>query len=249
MRRVLRQPKETAFEPGESGLPKLLRSPSGPVRVSLSTDRAAVVDRLGRYLRDTGGIHLLNSGESGRPAAVLLLDCGSFPPQARLRLQRTARTHHPARVLWLLQETPSANDAIHAVLDAVKIGWCHGYVTDGCALNTVARAIFAVAQHDFWLPRGIVVQALSDTQSLRAAMAPLAPTSPGGNRSRTLLTRRERQVLQLVRAGLTNKEVGRQLGIEEDTVKKHLRNMYAKLGVHRRAQMLIRGVGDGRPSG
>ena len=57
------------------------------------------------------------------------------------------------------------------------------------------------------------------------------------------------QILHLVRRGLTNKEVGHHLGIEEDTVKKHLRNMYARLGVHRRAQMLLRSVGEARASG
>jgi len=63
------------------------------------------------------------------------------------------------------------------------------------------------------------------------------------------LTARERQILQLVRAGLTNKEVGRHLGIEADTVKKHLRNMYTKLGVHRRVQMLTTTSREARASG
>jgi DNA-binding CsgD family transcriptional regulator len=59
---------------------------------------------------------------------------------------------------------------------------------------------------------------------------------------------RERQILYQVQRGLINKEIGQHLGIEEDTVKKHLRNMYAKLGVHRRAQMLLRIVGESRAS-
>ncbi|HEU0199104.1 MAG TPA: helix-turn-helix domain-containing protein, partial [Burkholderiaceae bacterium] len=48
------------------------------------------------------------------------------------------------------------------------------------------------------------------------------------------LTRREREIVELLRQGFTNKEIGRQLGIMEDTVKKHLQAVFGKLGVHRR---------------
>ena len=57
---------------------------------------------------------------------------------------------------------------------------------------------------------------------------------------------RERQILHLVRRGLINKAIAQHLEIKEDTVKKHLRNMYAKFGVHRRAQMLLSSIGEAR---
>ena len=53
---------------------------------------------------------------------------------------------------------------------------------------------------------------------------------------RGALSAREEQVLRLVAAGNTNAEVGQALGLSPHTVTRHLANVYAKLGVSRRAQ-------------
>lgn len=50
------------------------------------------------------------------------------------------------------------------------------------------------------------------------------------------LTAREREVLTLLAAGLTNREVAERLVISEKTAGRHVENLYAKLGVHRRAE-------------
>lgn len=52
--------------------------------------------------------------------------------------------------------------------------------------------------------------------------------------SRTSLTPREREILALVGEGSTNAEIGGQLSISSGTVRRHLENAYAKLGVHTR---------------
>lgn len=54
------------------------------------------------------------------------------------------------------------------------------------------------------------------------------------------LTGREVEIVAQLRRGATNKEIARHLGIQEDTVKKHLQSVYGKLGVHRRALLLLR---------
>lgn len=51
------------------------------------------------------------------------------------------------------------------------------------------------------------------------------------------LTMRESEIVSRLREGRTNKEIGRALGIKEDTVKKHLQSVYDKLGVRRRAAL------------
>ncbi|MFJ4775554.1 response regulator transcription factor [Streptomyces sp. NPDC088762] len=53
-----------------------------------------------------------------------------------------------------------------------------------------------------------------------------------------LLTLRERQILEAVRAGLTNRLIGRRFEISEATVKRHLHNAYRKLGATSRVQAL-----------
>jgi len=55
-----------------------------------------------------------------------------------------------------------------------------------------------------------------------------------------ILTRREREVLDLVSQGLTNKEIGRTLYITEGTVKVHVRKICTKLGVRSRTEAAMR---------
>lgn len=59
------------------------------------------------------------------------------------------------------------------------------------------------------------------------------------------LSRREREVLQLLRAGMGNVEIGRRLFISEKTVRNHLSHLYRKLGVANRAQAIVRGAASG----
>lgn len=55
----------------------------------------------------------------------------------------------------------------------------------------------------------------------------------------TTLTPREQQVLHLIGRGLTNREIGLQLGIAEKTVKNVVTVVLAKLGLQRRAQAAV----------
>jgi DNA-binding NarL/FixJ family response regulator len=258
MQDLLRQLRDLGFEFDDAQQPRAHDSPSSSIRVRLATDRAWVASRLGRILGEAGHFDVspcagLTQAATGRqlaqPPTVLVLDCASFAVQQRNWLQRKAGSHYPARVLWFLDQAPGGGEAAQSVLDAVKLGWCHGYITRDCPPATILRAIIAIARYDFWLPRAMLARAFSESQALRAGSAGSVGATRESDRALTRLTLRERQILHLVRRGLTNKEVGRHLGIEEDTVKKHLRNMYAKLGVHRRAQMLLRSVGEARASG
>ena len=54
------------------------------------------------------------------------------------------------------------------------------------------------------------------------------------------LSGREREISVLVAREFTNEQIGKKLDISELTVKTHLRNIYSKIGVHDRAQLVIR---------
>ncbi|MBK8048709.1 MAG: response regulator transcription factor [Anaerolineales bacterium] len=60
------------------------------------------------------------------------------------------------------------------------------------------------------------------------------------NTSRSELTDREMQVLRLLAAGKTDKEIGRDLGISSNTVRRHVTAIYEKLQVSGRAQAVQR---------
>jgi len=53
------------------------------------------------------------------------------------------------------------------------------------------------------------------------------------------LTPREREIVDLISLGLSNKEVGRQLDLHEGTVKVHLHNIYTKIGVPNRTALAL----------
>ncbi len=77
-----------------------------------------------------------------------------------------------------------------------------------------------------------------------------APTAPG--EGETALTRRETEILQLVAAGLSNKEIAGQLTITEGTVKNHVHNTLEKLHLSNRTQAaaytVAQGLSSPRPS-
>jgi DNA-binding NarL/FixJ family response regulator len=66
------------------------------------------------------------------------------------------------------------------------------------------------------------------------------------SRKLSLLSQRERQIVPLLAEGLTNKEIAQKLKISGETVKKHLKNVFDKLGVHRRTQVVLRQLYDRR---
>jgi LuxR family maltose regulon positive regulatory protein len=58
--------------------------------------------------------------------------------------------------------------------------------------------------------------------------------------SRTALTPRECEILELIAEGQSNKTIAKQLGLAPETVKSHLKNIFQKLGVERRTQAVLR---------
>ena len=74
---------------------------------------------------------------------------------------------------------------------------------------------------------------------------PAEMLTAGGTAWEAVLTVREQEVLAAITKGLSNKEIGRELGLAEVTVKLHLRNLFRKMAVKSRAEAAVKAVKSG----
>jgi non-specific serine/threonine protein kinase len=100
--------------------------------------------------------------------------------------------------------------------------------------RTRARARIATVLTEATIGGAMAAGARGQAHALRVALGEPTPRRPTAS-TRDGLTDREREVAMLVAAGLTSAEIGAQLRIGRRTVDTHVRNLMAKLGMHRRA--------------
>jgi len=110
-----------------------------------------------------------------------------------------------------------------SVVGAVKAG-AIGYLLKDMQAAELRRAIKAAAAGQ------VQLSPQATAYLLRKVQAPEMPEA---------LTERETEVLRLLAAGQSNKEIARSLQIVEDTVKTHVRHILAKLGVQSRTQAVL----------
>lgn len=103
-----------------------------------------------------------------------------------------------------------------------------------------ANALRAICQGELWLSRGLLSQAVTRAMDARIfGELPSAGSVSRTTKAADILSRREQEVVEFVRQGLTNKEIACRLNIMEDTVKKHLQKVFGKLGVRRRTLVAL----------
>ena len=118
------------------------------------------------------------------------------------------------------------------LMEALQLG-ARGIVLKDSTLQVILKSIQCVSNEQFWVGQ----ESVSDLiQALRRLMPQhRAPeTEPNFG-----LTARELQVVALIVAGYTNKDLARKLGISEHTVKHHLTNTFDKLGVSNRLELVL----------
>lgn len=129
------------------------------------------------------------------------------------------------------------------VLAAVTQG-VHGCLPSDSLPSTWCRAIRAVHAGDAWIPRGLMAEALACTrQWLPTQLRATAPMDQ--------LTERQHEIVRWVAQGLSNKEIGRHLGISPTTVKTHLHNIFERAGISGRQHLTVQALSrrsDARPA-
>lgn len=121
-------------------------------------------------------------------------------------------------------------------LAAIRCG-ADGYLVKSMRPEALFQELRGLAQGETPLSRTMTGKLLR--QVARAAPAPLPSAQPDS------LSERERQVLVLLAEGLSNEEIAEALGIAENTVRNHVRNILEKLGLKNRVQAAVYAVRQG----
>jgi len=203
------------------------------IRVLLADDHPIVREGLSAVLSAQPDLAIVGAAENAAEALrlahdlrpdVLLLDL-SLPDASGADLVPPLLADLPHLRILLF----TAYDADERILTAIRAG-ARGYLLKGAPGDEIARALRAVHAGGFYTAPGAAA-------SLLAALSGhtlTAATSRGEG-----LTDREREVLRLVAEGLPNKQIARQLGITERTVKFHLSSILRKLDAASRAQAAV----------
>jgi DNA-binding NarL/FixJ family response regulator len=140
----------------------------------------------------------------------------------------TAKAALPGARVLATGSTPDEDVILHAI----SLG-ARGYISESASSAEFARAIRIVNQGSIWAPRGVVATLIE-----RAA-----DYFPGSRfTGRATLTDRQKEVLKMLVAGRSNKEIAVPLGIEERTVKSHIAQLMRKLGVSSRIALSVQAI-------
>ena len=118
------------------------------------------------------------------------------------------------------------------ILEAIASG-AKGYVDAAASPADFVQAIRIVCQGSVWAPRRVLSMFIERVSS-----------SPGSIffSGRVIFTDREKEVLEMLVRGRSNKEIGATLGIEVRTVKAHVAKLLRKIGVQNRVELSIHAV-------
>ncbi|OPX19257.1 MAG: hypothetical protein BZ151_10210 [Desulfobacca sp. 4484_104] len=166
--------------------------------------------------------------DTGGKQVIVLYNCQEQSYNALMdKLEQNSADHYDNCYLLLFNLDPN----LHIEQDALA---CHlwGILYDDYSFERQVQGIRAVMDGEMWLPRKILSSYLRE---LRSSRHPEEET----NSKKSLLSKREKEVLALIAAGSTNEEISDYLCISNHTVKSHLYRIYRKINVPNRLQAAL----------
>ena len=218
-------------------------TPEEPVTVVVADDQSAVREGLVLLLGTLPGITVAGEAADGNAAIelvatvrpqVVLMDLNMPGCDGVTATARITAEHPGTRVVVL---TTYADD--ESIIGALQAG-ALGYLTKEATRAEIGRAVHAAAAGQAILDPGVQQRLLS--AAARAPGAPGGSAAPGSGASGASggaddeLTPREAEVLRLIAAGQSNREIARTLFVSEATVKTHVNRIFAKTASRDRAQ-------------
>jgi DNA-binding NarL/FixJ family response regulator len=196
---------------------------SRPIRVLICEDHQIVREGLVALLESQDDFQVVGEAGDGEaaltlfrraPPDVTLMDL-RMPRLDGVEVIRTLRREHPDSRFLVLTTYDSEDDISRALQAGAS-----GYLLKGTNRSTLRDAIRLVHAGRRYIPPEIAERVL-----------------PGPAAEE--LTDREVQVLRRIAEGLSNRDIGTQLGISESTVKTHVNRLLGKLGVTDRTKALV----------
>jgi DNA-binding NarL/FixJ family response regulator len=200
------------------------------VNVSIVGQNPLAIQHLVQILKKDPAICLLTPGvkpenQNGLAAApqVFLFDnCGLALPLSEW--MRKLRSINPDAKFIILDQEQSELDVVLSLWSGI-----HGFVTYSDVARDLRRAIHDVSEGKMWISPEILAYYVQSTSALR-----------GKKSFGVEMTLRERQIVELTKRRLSNREIADALGIHESTVKFHLSNIFSKLQITGRRQLFVK---------
>lgn len=201
------------------------------LRILIADDHAVVRTGLRTLLESRTGWEVCAESPDGRDAAekaaklkpdVAVLDIG-MPLLNGVEATRRIRASSPSTEILILTMHES-DDLVQQVVEA----GARGYILKDEADRVLLAAVDAVRHHKPYFSTRVSTPTPPDD----------LPAAPDAYRTRLRLTPREREILQLLAEGKSNKEVASLLGISVNTAEAHRANIMLKLNLHSVAELV-----------
>jgi two-component system, NarL family, nitrate/nitrite response regulator NarL len=202
------------------------------IRIVLADDHVIVLDGLEQLFRLEPELEVVARSTTAEAAVkavqehrpdVLVLDLVMPGHDGMWVLRELSELNLPTRTVLL-----TAHVEENRLVEAIRLGvW--GVVLKEMAPRMLMECVRKVHAGEKWLEQQSVTRAIERMQRRESEI----------DRLTRLLTPRELEIVRLASEGLRNKEIGERLSITEGTVKIHLHNIYEKLGVTGRPQLIL----------
>jgi two-component system NarL family response regulator len=205
------------------------------IRVLICDDHALFRRGLVMVLEEEDDIEVVAEAANGAEAVEL---ARALAPDVVLMDVRMPELDGISATRTILEAIPNANVIMLTVSDeeddlfeAMKAG-AAGYLLKEISIDEVGRSVRGVAQGQRLVTPSLATKLITEFAGISRRGTPRGVEAPQ-------LTPRELEVLGHVADGASNREIANRLGISENTVKNHVRNILEKLRLHTRMEAVM----------